>query len=84
MQAKIVRNPKIMVGKPVIAGTRITVEFILNLIEHGQTIPQIVDEYDLTEDQIKAAVRYAKRGFEQNFPPQMAFAHEISFRRKFK
>lgn len=58
MKARIVRNPKIMVGKPTIAGTRITVELILNLIEHGQTIPQITDEYELTEDQVKAAVRY--------------------------
>lgn len=54
----IVTDPKIMVGKPTIAGTRMTVELILNLIEHGQTIPEIMDNYELTEDQIKTAVKY--------------------------
>lgn len=60
MIAKIITNPKIMLGKPTIARTRITVELILNLIEHGQTIPEIMDDYDLTEDQIRAAIKYAK------------------------
>lgn len=55
----IVTDPKIMLGKPTIAGTRITVELILNLIEHGQTIPDIMEDYDLTKDQILAAVNYA-------------------------
>lgn len=74
---KIVTDPRIMVGKPTIAGTRITVELILNLIEHGQTIPEIMEDYDLTEDQVKAAVRYAKKGVEEKFPAQAAIAHEI-------
>lgn len=82
MKARIVRNPKIMVGKPTIAGTRITVELILNLIEHGQTIPEIVDEYDLTEDQVRIAIQYAKKGLEQAYPAQTAIAHEIFTRRK--
>lgn len=70
--AKIVTDPKIMVGKPTIAGTRITVELILNLIENGQTIPQIMKEYDLTEEEVKVAVRYAKRGLDKNYPAQIA------------
>lgn len=73
-----------MVGKPTIDGTRITVELILNLIEHGQTIPEIVSEYDLTEDQVRTAIRYAKKGFEKAFPPQIAIAHEIFIRRKLR
>ena len=36
-------------------------ELILNLIEHGQTIPQIMNDYDLTEDQVKSAIRYATK-----------------------
>lgn len=71
-----------MVGKPTIDGTRITVELILNLIEHGQTIPEIMDGYDLTENQVKAAINYAKKGIETNFPAQTAVAHEIFIRRK--
>lgn len=84
MKARIVRNPKIMVGKPTIEGTRITVELILNLVEHGQTIPEIVDDYGLTEDQVRIAIQYAKKGIERNFPPQFAIAHEIYTRRKHK
>ena len=80
--AKIIVDPKIMVGKPTIAGTRITVELILNLIEHGQTIQGIMDDYDLTEDQVKTAIRYAKKGVEEKFPAQTAVAHEIFAGRK--
>lgn len=79
---KIITNPKIMLGKPIIEGTRVTVELILNLIEHGQTIPIIMDDYDLTEDQVRAAIRYAKKGVDEKFPAQTAVAHEIFVRRK--
>ena len=82
MKARIVRSPKIMVGKPTIVGTRITVELVLNLIEHGQTIPQIADDYEITEDQVRAAVNYAKKNVERNFPAQATIAHEIFTRRK--
>lgn len=80
--AKIIIDPKIMVGKPTIAGTRITVELVLNLIEHGQTIPEIMEDYDLTEDQVKAAVNYAKKDVAKNYPAQTAIAHEIYTGRK--
>lgn len=82
MKARIVRNPKIVAGKPTIAGTRITVELILNLIEHGQTIAEITDDYDLTEDQVRAAIRYARSGLEKNYPAQTTVAHEIFVGRK--
>ena len=71
-----------MVGKPVIEGTRITVELILNLIEHGQTIPEIMDDYELTEEQIKAAIAFANKSIRKTYPPQKAFAHEIFAGRK--
>lgn len=58
-----------MLGKPTIAGTRITVELILNLIEHGQTIPEIITDYNLTKDQILAAVNYAKKTLDEAYPP---------------
>lgn len=79
---KITTDPKIMLGKPTITGTRITVELILNLIEHGQTIPEIMEEYDLTKEQVLAAVNYAKKAIQEVYPPQRAIAHEIFIRRK--
>lgn len=82
MKTRIVTNPKIRGGKPVIAGTRIPVTLILNLLAHGQTIKQIIDDYpDLEEEDIKAAVRYAQRSVERESDMNVAaIAHEISAR----
>ena len=45
---RIVIDPKVMAGKPVIRGTRLTVDFILNLFAHGATENEILDEYKLS------------------------------------
>jgi len=71
-----------MLGKPTIKGTRITVEIILNLLEHGQTIKNIMEDYDLTQDQVKSAINFANRKLEVNHPAQKAFAYEIFIERK--
>lgn len=39
-------NPKVMVGKPVIQGTRLTVEHVLGLLARGATVPGILQEYE--------------------------------------
>ena len=53
-------NPKIMLGKPVIHGTRIPVELILRKISEGATEADILDAYPgLAAEDIKAAVGYA-------------------------
>jgi len=46
MLDRITINHKVMVGKPVIKGTRLTVEYILNLLAHGATAEEILKEYD--------------------------------------
>ena len=62
---KIVINPKVMVGKPVIKGTRITVEYILNLLAHGETENDILEEYKgLSSDDIKACLLFATKSLE--------------------
>jgi len=53
-------DPEIAGGKPVIKGTRITVKLILELLANGWNIQDIKEEYDLTEEQIKAAIKYAE------------------------
>jgi uncharacterized protein (DUF433 family) len=58
----IVSDPRIMVGKPVIKGTRITVEFILRKVAAGQTIEQILKDYPhLTKEDIRAALEFAAK-----------------------
>lgn len=58
--SRISLDPKVMMGKPVINGTRLTVEFILNQLAHGATNAEILDEYNgLTEDDIKACLLFA-------------------------
>ena len=61
MQRKlIVSDPAVMMGKPVIAGTRITVEFILEKLAAGETIEQILDAHPrLTREAIQAALMFA-------------------------
>jgi len=57
----IVSNPNVMMGKPVIAGTRITVELILEKLAAGETIEQILEAHpQLTREAIKAALAFAK------------------------
>ena len=58
--ARITLDPKIMVGKPVISGTRLTVEYILNLLAHGETAESIIEEYPgLALEDIQACLLFA-------------------------
>lgn len=62
---RITLNPKIMVGKPVIKGTRLTVEYILGLLAHGTTVTEILDEYEgLTQEDIQACLLFATKALE--------------------
>jgi uncharacterized protein (DUF433 family) len=62
MNKRIVINPKIMRGKPVIRGTRIPVYVILNLLAEGYDYKKIIREYpDLKKEDILAAIEYAAK-----------------------
>ena len=53
-------DPKIMMGKPIVSGTRITVELILEKLAAGETIEQILSEHPrLTVPAIRAAIAFA-------------------------
>lgn len=57
---RITVNPKIMVAKPVIRGTRLTVEFVINLLAHGATPEEILNEYKgITHEDIQACLLFA-------------------------
>jgi len=71
MEDRIEVNPKIMLGKPVIRGTRITVEHILKLLKQGLSVKEILDDYPhLKKRDIEAAVDYTVEllGKERAYP----------------
>jgi uncharacterized protein (DUF433 family) len=62
---RIVINPKVMVGKPVIRGTRLTVQYILGLLAHGATVDEVLQEYEgLTHEDILACLLFATEALE--------------------
>ena len=72
---RVVVDPKILLGKPVIRGTRIPVYVILDLLGEGCAFREIQAQYsDLTKDDILACMKYAARlaRFEE---PAMASRH---------
>lgn len=61
-EALIVSDPAILMGKPVVAGTRISVELILEKLAAGETIEQLVDAHPrLTRPAVLAALDFAAR-----------------------
>lgn len=57
---RIVVDPGILVGKPVIKGTRMAVEFVVDLLGRGWTMEQVLAEYDhLTREDIQACLAYS-------------------------
>ena len=63
--ALIVSNPKVMMGKPVIRGTRITVELILEKLAAGQTEEQILLAHPhITREGIRAALAFAAQALQ--------------------
>lgn len=60
MREMIVSDPDIMMGKPVVAGTRITVEHILDELAAGTTIEELLDGHPrLTREGVSAALAFA-------------------------
>lgn len=56
----IISDPDVMMGKPVVAGTRITVELILEKLAAGETVEQILEAHPrLTHEGIQAAIAFA-------------------------
>ena len=69
--ARIVLDPGILVGKPIVRGTRISVEFVLELLAEGWTEAEILAEYPtLKPGDVAACLRYAADilGAERAFP----------------
>jgi uncharacterized protein (DUF433 family) len=60
MNDRITIDPAVLVGKPVIKGTRLAVEFIVGLLAQGWTVDDILKEYDhITREDVQACLAYA-------------------------
>lgn len=58
-EERITINPKVLVGKPIIKGTRIAAEFVVDLLGRGWTVDRILREYDhLTAADVQACLAY--------------------------
>ena len=70
---RITLNPRVMAGKPIIKGTRLTVEYILNLLAHGATTEDVLEEYQgLKREDIQACFLFATRSLsDTDFMPLM-------------
>jgi len=65
LERRIVSDPKVMAGKPVIRGTRLTVDHILNRLAHGDKAEDILAEYTyLQPDDVRACLLFASRCME--------------------
>lgn len=59
-QDRVVVDPTVLVGKPVVKGTRLSVDFLIDLLAQGWTEPEILENYPgLTPEDIKACLAYA-------------------------
>jgi uncharacterized protein (DUF433 family) len=65
MSDRIVIDPAIQHGKPVIRGTRVPVVRILGGLAGGMSMDEVIQEYDVTEEDIRAALAYASEVIEQ-------------------
>lgn len=85
MKKLITQNPAILGGKPIIAGTRMSVESILELLASGMTVEDVLEEYPfLKKRQVQAAIDFAAVlvGKEESyiFDKSKSAMHEISRR----
>ncbi len=67
---RIVCNPNILGGKPIIRGTRVSVQFLLELLGAGMSISEILEEYShLEREDILAVIRYAAQTVASEYDP---------------
>ena len=71
---RITMDPKVMVGKPVIRGTRLTVQHIIGLLANEMTEGEIISEYEgLTKEDVRACLLFATKTLEDTtFVPTAA------------
>lgn len=56
---RVIVDKNIAFGEPVIEGTRVPVSVVINYLADGMNIEEVMKEYDLTEEDVRAALKYA-------------------------
>jgi uncharacterized protein (DUF433 family) len=60
MNERITIDPAVLAGKPIISGTRISVEFVVGLLAQGWSVDDVLNEYDhITREDVQACLVYA-------------------------
>ena len=75
---RIVVNPRIMVGKPIIKGTRVAGYEVIARVAQGQTFKEITEDLEITKEDIQAALMYAERLLEGEDIFPVIETHEVS------
>ena len=73
---RIAIDPKVMLGKPVIKGTRLTVEYVIGRLAHGATPADLVDEYEgIALEDVTACLLFAEKSLsDTDYMPLLAEA----------
>ena len=75
---RIVVDPKVLVGKPVIRGTRVAVYEVVARVAQGQTFKEITEDLEIAENDVKAALMYAEKLLEGEEVFPVMVSHEVS------
>jgi len=59
--SRIVIDTKVRHGKPVIKGTRVSIDVILGSLAGGMSVDEVAEEYEITRDDVLAAIKYAAK-----------------------
>ena len=69
-QERIVRDPHVVGGEPVLRGTRVTLRTVLASLAEGATITEILADFPtLTEEDVRAAIAFAAASAQEDLPP---------------
>jgi len=60
-EKKVIIDPEIRHGKPIIKGTRVSVDIILGSLAGGMVIKEIAEEYGIETEDVQAAIEYAMK-----------------------
>jgi uncharacterized protein (DUF433 family) len=75
---RIVANPEILGGKPIVEGTRLSVDHILGLLAHGMSQVEVVDAYpELTVEDVNAVIHYAAEALQNDVLIEVQSAREV-------